>query len=130
MDPENPIINLSLALAYVQYALKRQSDNRHHLIVQGLTFLFAYYDLRRSSRNTSGQQEAEFNVARTYHMLGLTHLAIPYYERCLSYQRGSQEDQSYWRDDFGAEAAFALRNIWAVNEEMGKATDIGRYLTL
>lgn len=126
MDPKNPIVNLSLALAYIQYALKRQSDNRHHLITQGLTFLFAYYDLRRRSRETAEKQEAEFNVGRTYHMLGLTHLAIPYYEQCLICSNGSGEPQFGQRDDFAAEAAFALRNIWAANEEMGKASDIGR----
>ncbi|KAL8747000.1 MAG: hypothetical protein Q9184_007665 [Pyrenodesmia sp. 2 TL-2023] len=126
LDSKNPVINLSLALAYVQYALKCQSDNRHHLIAQGLTFLFAYYDLRRSSGNTSEKQEAEFNVARTYHMLGLTHLAVPYYEQCLSYDCESQEDQIRQRDDFAAKAAFALSNIWAVNEEMEKASAVGR----
>lgn len=126
MEPKNPLVNLSLALAYIQYAIKRQAANRHHLITQGLTFLFAYYDLRRRSGDASEQQEAEFNVARAYHMLGLTHLAIPYYERCLSCSNGLQEVRSSPRDDFAAEAAFALRNIWAANGEMGKAADISR----
>ncbi|KAL8650939.1 MAG: hypothetical protein Q9210_003528 [Variospora velana] len=125
-DPTNPIINLSLALAYIQHAMKRQSTNRHQLIAQGLTFLFDYYDLRRRSRNVSEREEAEFNVARTYHMLGLTHLAVPFYERCLTNNNGPQATPASIGNDFAAEAAFALRNIWAVNEEMGKASDIGR----
>ncbi|KAI4086363.1 MAG: hypothetical protein LQ344_007618 [Seirophora lacunosa] len=125
-DPTNPIINLSLALAYIQHAMKRQSDNRHQLIAQGLTFLFKYYDLRRRSRNASERQEAEFNVARTYHMLGLAHLAIPFYERCLTSNNGPQATQASIENDFAAEAAFALRNIWAANEEMNKASDVSR----
>ncbi|KAI4287069.1 MAG: hypothetical protein L6R35_003675 [Caloplaca aegaea] len=125
-DPTNPIINLSLALAYVQHAMKRQSTNRHQLIAQGLTFLFDYYDLRRRSRNLSEREEAEFNVARTYHMLGLTHLAIPFYERCLANNSGPQAIPASIGNHFAAEAAFALRNIWAANKEMGKASDIGR----
>ncbi|KAL8842691.1 MAG: hypothetical protein Q9170_000466 [Blastenia crenularia] len=124
LDPRNPIINLSLALAYIQHAIKRQSVNRHILITQGLTFLFGYYDQRHSSHTRSEQQEAEFNVARTYHMLGLTHLAIPYYERCINLSNGSQEVEASGWDEFSAEAALALRNIWAANEEIGKAADV------
>ncbi|KAL8722382.1 MAG: hypothetical protein Q9225_001113 [Loekoesia sp. 1 TL-2023] len=131
LDPRNPIINLSLALAYIQHAIKRQSANRHHLITQGLAFLFDYYELRRTSRTPSERQEAEFNVARAYHMLGLTHLAIPYYERCISLGNSPRGVKASQWNDFSAEAAFALRNIWAVNEETGKAADISRrYLVM
>ncbi|KAL8651816.1 MAG: hypothetical protein Q9226_004535 [Calogaya cf. arnoldii] len=117
LAPTNPTINLSLALAYIQHALKRQSENRHHLVTQGLTFLFTYYDLRHQSPVQSEQQEADFNVARTYHMLGLTHLAIPYYERCLASQIDRCGNTGV---DFTIEAAFALRNIWAADEQMTK----------
>lgn len=128
MAPRNPAINLSLALAYMQHAFKRQSENRHHLITQGLTFLFTYYELRHESAIQSEQQEAEFNVARTYHMLGLTHLAIPYYERCLALQTDRYEDTGV---DFALEAAFALRGIWAANEQMIKVLEVtSRYLVM
>ncbi|KAL8900715.1 MAG: hypothetical protein Q9192_000916 [Flavoplaca navasiana] len=128
MAPTNPAINLSLALAYIQHAFKRQSENRHHLITQGLTFLFTYYELRHESAIQSEQQEAEFNVARTYHMLGLTHLAIPYYERCLALQTDRHEDTGV---DFALEAAFALRGIWAANEQMIKVQGVtSRYLVM
>ncbi|KAL9030329.1 MAG: hypothetical protein Q9196_001541 [Gyalolechia fulgens] len=126
LDPRNPVISLSIALAYIQHAVKRQSANRHHLITQGLSFLFGYYELRRSSRMLSERQEAEFNVARTYHMLGLTHLALPYYERCISLGHGSQGVGTSQWDEFSAEAAFAIRTIWAAGEEMGNAADITR----
>ncbi|KAL8701755.1 MAG: hypothetical protein Q9201_004736 [Fulgogasparrea decipioides] len=131
LDPSNPMINLSLALAYIQHAIKRQSDDRHQLITQGLTFLLEYYDLRRRSRSTSEQQEAEFNVARTYHMLGLTHLAIPYYQGCLALSPDPQSTGASQGDDFSMEAAFALRNIWVGNEEIGDAMDITyKYLVI
>jgi hypothetical protein len=29
-------------------------------------------------------QEADFNLGRAYHQLGLVHLAVPYYEKALS----------------------------------------------
>ncbi|KAL9005044.1 MAG: hypothetical protein Q9188_002151 [Gyalolechia gomerana] len=126
LDPRNPVISLSLALAYIQHAVKRQSANRHHLITQGLSFLFGYYEMRRTSRTLSERQEAEFNVARTYHMLGLTHLAVPYYERCMFLGHGLQGVGTSQCDEFSAEAAFALRTIWATGEEMGKAAGITR----
>ncbi|KAI4263381.1 MAG: hypothetical protein L6R42_001470 [Xanthoria sp. 1 TBL-2021] len=128
LAPTNPTINLSLALAYIQHAFKRQSENRHHLVTQGLTFLFTYYDLRHKSQVQSEQQEADFNVARTYHMLGLTHLAIPYYERCLASQTDRYGNTGV---DFAVEAAFALRNIWAADEQITQVLDkTSKYLMM
>ncbi|KAL8707308.1 MAG: hypothetical protein Q9220_007651 [cf. Caloplaca sp. 1 TL-2023] len=124
LDSQDPIVNLSLALAYIQHAIKRQSDNRHHLITQGLTFLFRYHDIRHKSLHVSERQEANFNVARAYHTLGLTHLAIPYYQRCLRSAVDTRELRSMQWDDFSAGAAFALRNIWAADDEMGKAAGL------
>lgn len=51
--------------------------------MQGLTFLFKYYDARILSPHLEERIEAEYNVARCYHLLGLTHLAADYYERVL-----------------------------------------------
>ncbi|KAL8687774.1 MAG: hypothetical protein Q9218_006150 [Villophora microphyllina] len=131
LDRSNPVINLALALAYIQHAVKRQSDDRHQLITQGLTFLSVYYDLRHTSRQMSEQQEAEFNVARTYHMLGLTHLAVPYYQRCLHSASGQQGNEAEHLDDSSTFAALALRNIWAENDDSGKAMNIThRYLVI
>ncbi|KAL8802465.1 MAG: hypothetical protein Q9223_006641 [Gallowayella weberi] len=130
LAPRNPIINLSLALAYVQHAVKRQSDNRHYLITQALTFLFRYHELRVKSQVTSEQQEAKYNVGRTYHMLGLTHLAIPYYERCIALTTNRRRARAAQWEDFTIEAAFALRNIWAADEQMTKALHIGVKISL
>ena len=125
LDPTNPMITLSLALGYVHYAIKRQSDNRHHLLIQGFSFLSAYYDCRRDSNVPSEKQEAEFNVGRTYHLLGLTHLAIPYYERCLELSEEVQSlDDGSFKEDFATEAAYALQVIWAANGEIGLAREV------
>lgn len=125
LDPTNPLINLSVALAYVHYALKRQSENRQYHIVQGFSCLFAYYDMRKTSEILAERQEAEYNVGRTYHMLGLTHLAIPYYERCLAMSEESQMDAANGLlEDFTLETAYALQGIWAANGETGRARAI------
>ncbi|KAA1072825.1 transcription factor TFIIIC subunit tfc4 [Puccinia graminis f. sp. tritici] len=78
--PDEPLINLLLAITYVQRAMQRQTDNRHHQIVQGLAF-FEHY---RAVRHKEFGQEVEFNLGRIYHGLGLSSLAITHYNRVLA----------------------------------------------
>lgn len=42
-----------------------------------MMFVFEYVAL------TGHTQESEYNVARAFHLLGLTHLAVPHYEKVL-----------------------------------------------
>ena len=122
LEPKNPMIKLSLALGYLHYALKRQANNRHHILMQGLAFLLEYYDYRQRSCNFSEKQEAEYNVAHAYHLLGLTHLAIPHYERCLALSATAQVEVSgNGAEDFAKEAALAMQNFWAASGNMEKA---------
>ena len=124
-DSTNPIVKFSLALGYMHYALKRQADNRHVILMQGFAFLMDYYDSRQRSHSPSKRQEAEFNVARAYHLLGLTHLAIPYYERCTSLSKMSEIQRPKGSgEDFAQEAALALRGIWAANNSVGLARSV------
>lgn len=119
------MIKLPLALGYLHYALKRQADNRHHILTQGLALLLEYYDDRVRSSSASERQEAEYNVARAYHLLGLTHLAIPYYERCLdlstAVQTGSLNCQG---ENFAFEAAVNLQSLWAASRNTEKAREV------
>ena len=93
--------------------------------MQGFAFLFEYHDHRNEQGGFSERQEAAYNVGRAYHMLGLTHLATPYYEQCLSMrvsvQTGYEEGEV---DDFAREAAFALQEIWATNGNEEQALEI------
>ncbi|CAG8449839.1 8678_t:CDS:10 [Ambispora leptoticha] len=75
--PDDPLINLCLGIAYLHMSMQRQSDNRHLQIMQGFTFLLKYYDLQ------TGKQEAEYNLGRAFHHLGLFHLAVQCYEQVL-----------------------------------------------
>lgn len=125
LDPTNPMIKLSLALGYLHYALKRQADNRHHILTQGLAFLLQYYNCRQRSSRSSEKQEAEYNVAHAYHLLGLTHLAIPYYERCLAMNAAVQvEESGCGTENFAQEAAIALQSFWAASGNMEKARQL------
>lgn len=132
LDPSNPMINLSLALGYIHYAIKRQADNRHHFIMQGFAFLFTYYDIRQGSNTILERQEAEYNVARAYHMLGLTHLAIPYYLRCLIMDEDVKKiNLGTAAENFAREAAFALQGLWAACGDIDKAREVtGKWLVV
>ena len=93
--------------------------------MQGLAFLLEYYDSRKRSSKFSEKQEAEYNVAHAYHLLGLTHLAIPYYERCLALSSAVHVKESDCEaEDFAKEAAFALQNFWAASGNKGMARDV------
>ncbi len=106
------MIKLSIGLGYVHYGMKRQAENRQFHIMQGLTFLLDYYERRKRSIHVQERQEASYNIARTYHMLGLTHLAIPFYQEVLDeagklHIEGEEEDMTL-------DAAYNLQTIFAM----------------
>jgi len=85
LDSENPAVLLSIALCYIHHSLKRQSENRHYLIVQGLSFMHEYRRVREKEGSLlQERQEMEFNFARVWHTLGLAHLAVEGYHRVLA----------------------------------------------
>ncbi len=112
------MINLSIGLGYVHYGLKRQSENRQFHLMQGLGFLFRYYESRHVSQTIEERQEAHYNIARTYHMLGLAHLAVPYYLKVLE----EVQDSIVTREDIVRDAAYNLQNVYAMtgNFEMAR----------
>lgn len=127
LEPDNPMINLSIALSYVQHAVKRQADNRHHLVMQGFAFLSRYYDVRCASGDPCGRQEAEYNIARAYHLLGLPRSAIIYYKRCLNMRDAAHGDRTQKdMDDFSREAALALQGLWAAAGDHEEARQLTR----
>ncbi|CAG8284960.1 unnamed protein product [Penicillium salamii] len=84
LDDQNPAVLLSIALSYIHHSLKRQSENRHYLIMQGLSFMHEYRLVREKPGSLLPErQEMEFNFARVYHSLGLAHLAVEKYELVL-----------------------------------------------
>jgi general transcription factor 3C polypeptide 3 (transcription factor C subunit 4) len=115
------MINLSIGLAYIHYGLKRQSENRQFHIMQGLTCLFRYYNSRKDSPRVEERQEAHYNIARTYHMLGLTHLALPYYMKAL--QEVNRESLTT-REDLVRDAAYNLHTLCAMGGNFGIARSI------
>ncbi|KAK7521678.1 hypothetical protein IWZ03DRAFT_99387 [Phyllosticta citriasiana] len=129
ITPEDPILNFSIAIAYIQHAMKRQSENRQYQIQQGLAFLYRYYKLRIEKNIASLSQEAEFNVARVWHTLGLVHLALPSYEKVLALsedvrQENATKSRGSEVDDFAADAAFSVQTILSLADELRGARGI------
>ncbi|KAH3941420.1 hypothetical protein HBI56_198610 [Parastagonospora nodorum] len=122
ITPDDPILNLSIGIAYIQHAMKRLSENRQYQIQQGLAFVNRYYELRTKDNIAIHCQEAEFNFARIWHGLGLVTHALPAYERCIAMsERVKQEaadqcsDGNWGHEDFKFEAAFAIQSIYAIS---------------
>ncbi|CCJ29755.1 unnamed protein product [Pneumocystis jirovecii] len=116
LAPSDPLISLSIGMAYLHRAMQRQSNNRQYQILQGMTFLFQYYELRKSM-GVYEHQEAEFNIARAFHQLGLAHFAVPYYERVLSLVTSDFNEYVYF--DLRRHAAYNLSLIYVAS---GNAT--------
>lgn len=128
LDPQNPVIQLSIGLAYVHHGLKRQSENRQHNILQGISFILTYHESRKQALKMEERQEAHFNIGRVYHMLGLTHLAIPHYQSVLdeTLERGCSS-----REDLVVDAAYNLQTIYMLAGNMALAKEItGRWLRI
>jgi general transcription factor 3C polypeptide 3 (transcription factor C subunit 4) len=121
LDPGNAMINLSLGLGYIHYGLKRQSENRQFHLMQGLAFLFKYYESRHNSPKVEERQEAHYNIARSYQMLGLAHLAIPYYLRVLE----EVQDSVITREDLVRDAAYNLQNVYSMSGNL----EMARFVT-
>lgn len=131
LDPENAAVLLSIAISYIHHSLKRQSDNRHYLIMQGLSFMEEYRRVRQRDDGSvllQQKQEMEFNFARVWHMLGIAHLAVKGYERCLEIseviqreEQGGGKDEKIKKrfvEDFGKEAAYALQVLYGASGDV------------
>ncbi|TBU44059.1 TPR-like protein [Dichomitus squalens] len=106
---DDPLVCLSLAIASVGRAMQRQSDNRHHLIAQGMAFLTKYRELR--GETAEGLDEVEYNFGRVFQQLGLHSLAVRHYERVLQAAEARSKLNS---EDVGLarEAAYNLSLIY------------------
>ncbi|KAJ0062278.1 hypothetical protein NL108_002622, partial [Boleophthalmus pectinirostris] len=77
-QPKTPLYSLCLGLTYFHMACQKYVAKRHALVLQGFSFLWRYVELRGEC------QESMYNIGRALHQLGLSHLAIHYYQKALS----------------------------------------------
>lgn len=119
--PEDPMICLCLAISSIGRAMQRQSDNRHHLIVQGMAFLSHYRRIRRQDGDHV-LPEIEYNFGRAFHQLGLHSLAVTHYEKALQLvESRSDNDVSVAR-----EAAYNLSLIYVTTDAVLLADNLYR----
>ncbi|KAL6299826.1 TPR-like protein [Sparassis latifolia] len=121
--PDDPMICLCAAIASLGRAMQRQSDNRHHLIAQGMAFLTRYRTLRGC--DAVGMDEVEFNFGRAFQQLGLHSLAVRHYERVLEI---AEERLKINDQDFGLarEAAYNLSLIFVTTGATALAQNLYR----
>jgi general transcription factor 3C polypeptide 3 (transcription factor C subunit 4) len=81
MDSD-PLVLLTHGVLHIHRALQRQTNNRHLQIVQGLSYLFDYRDMRKKN-GSNEDQETLYNLGRAFQMLGLSSFAATYYHKVL-----------------------------------------------
>lgn len=74
----DPLSALLIAITILVMAAQRTVDKHNNLILQGISYLLSYQNLRKCD------QETNYNLGRAYQMLCINNLAIEYYERALS----------------------------------------------
>ncbi|KAJ5893348.1 hypothetical protein N7495_005039 [Penicillium taxi] len=144
LDDQNPAVLLSIGLCYIHHSLKRQSENRHYLILQGLSFMKRYRVVRsKPGTILQERQEMEFNCARVWHGLGLAHHAIEGYEKVLELGKQIKEqtqtslapdgdvvmgeagkDSPKFVENFAMEAAYGLQCLHVMGGEVQAAKSV------
>ncbi|KAK6355195.1 transcription factor TFIIIC subunit tfc4 [Orbilia brochopaga] len=123
VQEDHPMILFQMALAYFHRAMQRQSENRQYHILQGLVFLHRYYKIKSASDDWFDRQEAEYNVGRAYHQIGLEHYAVRYYEKVIAMseewvntggdeEARAEEEQKFESGDLKWEAAYNLQLLY------------------
>ncbi|CAL9731604.1 transcription factor tau 131 kDa subunit [Monosporozyma unispora] len=120
--PDDPTVNLLLGLAHMQRSMQRLTAARHFQILHGLRYLYRYYDIRKSLYTTVEKQEADYNIGRAFHLIGLVTVALKYYNRVLD---------NYEDDKLKKHAAFNCINIYQESGNSALANSLmEKYLTI
>ncbi|CAB4253322.1 similar to Saccharomyces cerevisiae YGR047C TFC4 One of six subunits of the RNA polymerase III transcription initiation factor complex (TFIIIC) [Maudiozyma barnettii] len=82
--PDDPMVNLLMGLCHTHRSMQRLTANRHFQFLHGLRYLYRYYDIRSTMYSELESQEADYNVGRAFHLMGLTSIAITYYNKVLT----------------------------------------------
>lgn len=82
--PDDPMVNLLMGLCHTHRSMQRLTANRHFQFLHGLRYLYRYYDIRSTMYTELESQEADYNLGRAFHLMGLTTIAIAYYNKVLA----------------------------------------------
>ncbi|CCD23565.1 transcription factor TFIIIC subunit TFC4 NDAI_0B05320 [Naumovozyma dairenensis CBS 421] len=82
--PDDPMVNLLMGLSHLHRSMQRLTAHRHFQILHGLRYLFRYHDIRSTKYTELEKQEADYNIGRAFHLIGLVSIAITYYDKVLN----------------------------------------------
>uniref|UniRef100_A0A3B4Y0J7 General transcription factor IIIC, polypeptide 3 n=1 Tax=Seriola lalandi dorsalis TaxID=1841481 RepID=A0A3B4Y0J7_SERLL len=116
--PSNPLHSLCVGLTFFHMASQKYVAKRHTLVLQGFSFLWRYVELRGEC------QESMYNLGRALHQMGLTHLAIHYYQKALTMPTQKLEGIADDQVDLRREIAFNLSHIYHASGNMEMARQI------
>ncbi|GAA5898643.1 hypothetical protein JCM8208_004721 [Rhodotorula glutinis] len=122
LDPDQPLIKLSLAVSYLQRAMSRKTDNRQHQVAQGFAFLDEYCKLRGECAETT------YNLARAFHHLGLQGRAVDNYRKVLSLVSASTDAMAVDGVDDDAEPSPTARALTAAQSGVAKSAAYNLWL--
>ncbi|KAG7816932.1 hypothetical protein KL928_004396 [Ogataea angusta] len=77
----DPSLVFLMGLANLHRSMQRQTINKNFQIIQGLSFMLEYAQLRRAGGGY--EMEINYNLGRTFNLLGLNTLALQFYEQVL-----------------------------------------------
>ncbi|XP_070786830.1 general transcription factor 3C polypeptide 3 [Enoplosus armatus] len=116
--PDNPLHSLCVGLTFFHMASQKYVAKRHTLVLQGFSFLWRYVELRGEC------QESMYNLGRALHQMGLTHLAIHYYQKALTLPAQKLEGIPDDQVDLRREIAFNLSLIYQASGNMEVARQL------
>lgn len=126
---DDALLELSIGLAYLHRSMQRQVNNRHVSVLQAMTFIFQYYRLQYTkSEKYDGvdcatiRQQAEYNVARAFHQVGLESFAVKYYGNALKISE--EFEGGLGKRDLKFEVAHNLNLIFQLSGNIQAAREI------
>ncbi|GMF98046.1 hypothetical protein B5S33_g4843 [[Candida] boidinii] len=128
---KDPTIIFLVAMCHLHRSMQRLAINKNFQILQGLTYLTEYAEIKAGKPDATvyNKMEINYNFGRAFHLLGLTTLALPYYEKVLELGDAELELESTY--DLRREAAYNMYLIYSFSRNMGLAEKImDKYLVI
>lgn len=127
LAPDSPLISLYLAVQILYVALSRRVGNRNEMVLHAFAFLDNYRRIRTSEEIGLGakgrEMEADYNVGRLMHQLGLVHMASDMYRKVLDRKVENEDDVPSWAD-LRRDAAYNLVQIYRMSGSVDLANAV------
>ncbi|KAF2074468.1 hypothetical protein CYY_004213 [Polysphondylium violaceum] len=111
--PDEPLINLLIGVIVLSQVMGRQHPNRHKVANVSFAFFYKYAKIRGEC------EETNYNIGRAFHQLGISNMAIHYYELVLNSSEEIDPDHSLKQ-----EAAFNLSLLYKSQGNIALANEI------